>query len=285
LWENGGAIKSVRQSEWLLLYAICRRHHLLDAPKTFPIELATLQETEEQRTVALSSGITDLIEKNGFKINKLKTRLLSRSDRQDVTGLTVNRFVNVNRGYIRNIRGAIHAWQKYGFDQAQQKFETAYSGARRGQLDRTLYGRIQFVGAVRGWDDPLYIKLRDKFNDLGSSNKIPVRTTSWERTAELAIWVIEDSESDIQGTAFFLEAHGIITCARCVGTKPYIYHPNALTEKFPLTLKAKHSVVDLAALEIAEGSPTYAELPPQAFQSTMQPGEAVKTQDMHRARN
>ena len=41
--------------------------------------------------MALSSGITDLIEKNGFKINKLKTRLLSRSDRQDVTGLTVNR--------------------------------------------------------------------------------------------------------------------------------------------------------------------------------------------------
>jgi V8-like Glu-specific endopeptidase len=38
-------------------------------------------------------------------------------------------------------------------------------------------------------------------------------------------------------------------------------------------------VIDLAVLEIAEGltcSPTYAELPPQAFQSTMQRGEAVK---------
>jgi RNA-directed DNA polymerase len=159
-------------------------------PRIFPIELATLEETEERRTVVLSSGIADLIEKNGFKINKSKTRLLSRSDRQDVTGLTVNRFVNVNRRYIRNIRGAIHAWQKYGFDQAQQQFKTAYSGARAGQLDRTLYGRIQFVGSVRGWDDPLYIKLRDQFNDLGSSNKIPVRTISWERIAELAIWVI-----------------------------------------------------------------------------------------------
>jgi S1-C subfamily serine protease len=244
--------------------------------RIFPTELATLGETEEQRTVVPSSGLTDLIEKNGFKINKSKTRLLSRSDRQDVTGLTVNRFVNVDRRYIRNIRGAIHAWQTHGFDQAQQKFKTTYGGVKGGQLDRTLYGRIQFVGSVRGWDDPLYIRLRDQFNDLDSSNKIPIKTITWERIAELAVWVIEDFESEIQGTAFFLEGHGVITCAHCVGTKPFIYHPNAPTEKFPLTLKAKHGVIDLAVLEVAEGSPTYAELTPQAFQSTLQRGEAVK---------
>jgi RNA-directed DNA polymerase len=63
--------------------------------RVFPIELASLEETEEQRTVALSSALTELIEKNGFRINKSKTRLLSHSDRQEVTGLTVNRFIGI----------------------------------------------------------------------------------------------------------------------------------------------------------------------------------------------
>jgi RNA-directed DNA polymerase len=244
--------------------------------RIFPTELAALDEFEEKRTVILSSGITELIEKNGFKINESKTRLLSRSDRQDVTGLTVNRFVNVNRRYVRNIRGSINAWRKFGFDQAQEKFKAAYGGANGGQLNRTLHGRIQFVGSVRGWDDPLYIKLRDQFNDLNPPNKIPIKAIDWERIAELAIWVIEDFESHIQGTAFFLEGYGVVTCAHCVGAKPYIYHPNAPTQKYPLTVKSTHDVIDLAILEVAEGSPGYAELSPQAFQSTLQRGEAVK---------
>jgi hypothetical protein len=99
-------------------------------------------------------------------------------------------------------------------------------------LPRTLFGRIQFVGSVRGWDDLLYAKLRDQFNELESTHKIPVKTTNWEHTAELAVWVIEDHNSEIQGTAFFLEGHGIITCAHCVGDNPFIYHPSDPTKKF-----------------------------------------------------
>jgi RNA-directed DNA polymerase len=102
--------------------------------RIFPTELASLEETDETRVVTLPSVLTDLIEKNGFKINKSKTRLLSRADRQDVTGLTVNRFVNVNRRYIRNVRGALHAWRKYGLELAQQKFREAYGGEQSGNF-------------------------------------------------------------------------------------------------------------------------------------------------------
>jgi RNA-directed DNA polymerase len=243
----------------------------------FPSELATLRETDEERTVEVSSGLAEIIEaNNGFKINKSKTRLLSRSDRQEVTGLTVNRFVNVNRRYIRNVRGAINAWRKYGLDRAQEKFTAVYSGQRAAQLDRALFGRIQFVGSIRGWDDPLYINLRNQFNDLNPSKKIPVKTIDWERAAELATWVIEDLETEIQGTAFFLEGYGIVTCAHCVGSKPFIYHPSAPAKKFPLSLVARHDVIDLAVLDIQAGTPIHAELLPQTFQSTLQRGEAVK---------
>jgi RNA-directed DNA polymerase len=244
--------------------------------RVFPTELAYLEEVEDKRSVRLSTALNDLIEKNGFKVKQSKTRLLSRSDRQNVTGLTVNRFVNVDRRYIRNLRAALHAWRKHGFNQAQAKFRDTYSTGRDGNLDRTLFGRIQFVGSVRGWDDSLYAKLRDEYNDLDSSLKIPVKTVPWERRAELAIWVIEDIETEIQGTAFFLEGYGIITCAHCVGTKPFIYHPTEPTKKFPLALKATNDAIDLAILEIENEMPTHTDLSPQTFQSTLQRGEAVK---------
>ena len=83
------------------------------------------------------------------------------------------------------------------------------AAVRGGQLARALFGRIQFVGSIRGWDDFLYIKLRDQYNDLKPADRIPVRAMGWEQVAELAVWVIEDLETEIQGTAFFLEGLGI----------------------------------------------------------------------------
>ena len=247
--------------------------------RVFPAELAIFEKTEDKTNVILSDALTNVIKDNGFKINASKTRLLSRSDRQDVTGLTVNRFVNVERRYIRNIRGALHAWRKYGYSQAQSKFRETYCRKNKvtlASLDRAMFGRIQFVGSIRGWDDEVYVKLRDQFNDLDSFLKIPEKTTSWERRAELGIWVIEDADTEIQGTAFFLEGYGIVTCAHCVGSKPYIFHPSDVTKKYPLVLKARNSDIDLAILEIQEGAPVHTELQAQTFQSTLQRGESVK---------
>ena len=91
--------------------------------RIFPTELAFLEAIDGKRTVVLSPTLTDQIKNNGFEINNSKTRLLSRSDRQEVTGLTVNRFVNVGGcKYVRNLRGAIHARRKFGFVKAQEKF-------------------------------------------------------------------------------------------------------------------------------------------------------------------
>jgi len=220
----------------------------------FPDGIASI-ERGETREIVLGRDLLSIIEGNGFRINDRKTRLLSRSDRQDVTGLVTNKFPNVSRKYIRNLRAALHAWKKYGLEAFQATFVEKYCKDHTANGRFVLQGRIQFVGQIRGFDDPVYVALRDKFNALESERKIPIHQGTWEYKLNNAIWVIEDADkkSTMQGTAFFAEGLGIITCAHCVGKKPFIYLPGAPAKRYPLKQVASEKTVDLAILELEGG--------------------------------
>ncbi|MBE9053220.1 RNA-directed DNA polymerase [Nostocales cyanobacterium LEGE 11386] len=126
--------------------------------------------------VVLGNELRSIIENNGFQINNSKVRLAYRTQRQEVTGLVVNQGVNVNRKYIRNVYGALHAWEKYGLEEAVKIYISKYAKqpVSPGQkyikdypyyLD-SLRGKIEFIGSVRGKDDYLYQKLLNIFNQL-----------------------------------------------------------------------------------------------------------------------
>jgi RNA-directed DNA polymerase len=122
--------------------------------------------------VVLGDELRAIIEANGFKINDAKVRLAHNTQRQEVTGLIVNRTVNINRKYIRNINGALHAWKKYSLREATETYMIKYAKKttlpekNTAQFLDSLRGKIEFVGSVRGKDDKLYLKLLTKFNDL-----------------------------------------------------------------------------------------------------------------------
>lgn len=54
------------------------------------------------------SAIQREIKRAGFTINEKKTRLLFRDSRQEVTGLVVNKKLNVNKQYIKDTRAMAH---------------------------------------------------------------------------------------------------------------------------------------------------------------------------------
>lgn len=58
--------------------------------------------------------LTKLINESGFEINKEKTRLQYYYSRQEVTGLTVNKKVNVNKQFIKLTRAMAHELYKTG---------------------------------------------------------------------------------------------------------------------------------------------------------------------------
>lgn len=132
---------------------------------------------------ALGNELISIIERHNFRINPTKTRMSTRRRRMDVTGIVINEFPNVKRVFIDRIRGALHAWHKHGYDNAQAAWEKrVVDGAaltyekrpwkrqtrlgRAPELKNVLWGKLLFVRMVRGASDAIYTRLAEKYNRL-----------------------------------------------------------------------------------------------------------------------
>jgi len=109
-----------------------------------------------------------IIENERFKINDKKTRLLSRKQRQEVTGVTVNTKVNVTRKYTKQIRTIIHNWEKSGYDSAYTIFMDKYgiintNSGHIPKLENVVEGKLRYMGMVKGFNDSTYLKLLSRF--------------------------------------------------------------------------------------------------------------------------
>ena len=201
----------------------------------------------------LSPELISIIKANGFEINVKKTRLYPKEWRQEVTGLVVNEKPNVRRSYIRNIRATLHAIEKFGPDGAQREFEKKFGG--KVDLSYRLAGQISFVGQIRGRNDDLYKKLVARFNSAKLSIKLRSNLTPQE-LAESSVWVLEgdtkDGKDTDQGTAFFIEKFGLVTCQHCIKDSMYIYHSRTAQKRFPVTVEKIDNDLDLAILSIPE---------------------------------
>jgi len=99
--------------------------------KNFPADLAYIVNEGEAEKVVLGDRLLGIIRENGFSVNEKKTRLQTRGNHQEVTGLTTNQFPNVNRRFVRQVRAMLHAWAKFGLESAQKEFEEKYNHKAR----------------------------------------------------------------------------------------------------------------------------------------------------------
>lgn len=125
--------------------------------------------------IAATAGddLTNVIHENGFKINPMKTRLRPKTKRQEVTGLTVNKFPNVTRRYVRQVRAILHAWSKYGEDSTATNYFDHHAPLKyqardvhRPQFRRVIGGKIEFIGMVKGKMSPVYLGLLRAFQAM-----------------------------------------------------------------------------------------------------------------------
>ncbi len=123
--------------------------------KTFPSAIASITDGDP-RTVILSKAIRKRIDRAGFRLNDAKTRLLPRTTRQVVTGLTVNRKVNVTSTYYRTARAVCHRLFTQGtcsFPGAMTPMHAPDSEEEvRDPLER-INGILQFVYWTREQND------------------------------------------------------------------------------------------------------------------------------------
>ena len=126
--------------------------------------------------------IQRIIGDQGFHIKESKTRLQKEGYRQEVTGLLVNEKVNVQKRYIKQLRMWIYYWENYGYEKAESLFRQDYV-ADKGHTKKglpnmlnVLKGKLDYLKMVKGEDNTLYLKLRERvdrlFGNIDPVNKI-----------------------------------------------------------------------------------------------------------------
>lgn len=185
-------------------------------------------------TLNASEELVRIIEKNGFFINDKKVRIQTSFERQVVTGLKVNKKVNVDRRYIRTTRAMIFSLSK-NIEEANEVFKVKYpDGASR--MEFMVAGRVNFIGMVKGIDSTVYQCLAKKFNNLPLEFRLPIKPKhkktdlenklhfyGYENRSRLnrCVWVvsfkdvegIKEGFNNTQATAFMIDGQRVITAS------------------------------------------------------------------------
>lgn len=117
--------------------------------KVFPSEIASQSDTDPNLWVP-GDELQRLIAHAGFLINNRKTHMQYRTSRQNVTGLVVNRRINVRQEYRHDIRAMVHRLLNTGGFNIYGKVEK--SGVltlekRPGKLNE-LHGMLGFIDNI-----------------------------------------------------------------------------------------------------------------------------------------
>jgi RNA-directed DNA polymerase len=128
----------------------------------FPGALAFF--SDEINEWLIGQELRDIIQNNGFLINQKKVRLATREEHQQVTGITVNRKLNLRRTYIKQVRAMLYSWETKGLKEAEDLFHEKFDIKHREagvkpSFKRVVKGRIDFIGSVKGKSDPVYRRL------------------------------------------------------------------------------------------------------------------------------
>lgn len=142
----------------------------------------------------LGEKLKNIITENGFEINPAKTRFASKNSRQEVTGLTVNEKLNISRKYILQIRAMIHALQKHGEASAEKHFNDKWDRKDRCTKQpvcfrKVLLGKLEFIRSVKGENDLVYIKYRNRFAKLCPDVVTPKSLTAIQTRNEVTLYM------------------------------------------------------------------------------------------------
>lgn len=131
----------------------------------FPLNLA--EELNSKYTLA--KPLINIIKKNGFHINPSKTRLTINTNQQKVTGLVVNKKVNISSNYYRSTRSMVHSYCKTG-----KFYKSNFHSKPNISSPNSLSGITNHIFNIRKLEY-LHSKSFRKFSELDSLEKLIIR--------------------------------------------------------------------------------------------------------------
>ncbi|MEQ8314875.1 MAG: retron Ec67 family RNA-directed DNA polymerase/endonuclease [Gammaproteobacteria bacterium] len=146
--------------------------------KNFPTELAHPTKLVPELVVP-GKSLTSEIAGAGFKVNMNKTRLQSHIQRQDVTGLIVNRKINTRSEYWRETRAQVHSLITTDSFRIYDLAEGNYRAGRAAELQ----GRLSHIFYVDSFNRKLNDELiRRKNQKPKNDHSLIEKLTSREQT-------------------------------------------------------------------------------------------------------
>lgn len=143
-----------------------------------------------------------IIHKNKLQINPKKTRLQKKSERQEVTGITVNEKLNTTRKYVKQIRMWIYLIEKYGVEKAETIFRKDYIKEKghikynQNPMFSVIGGKLLYLKMVKSQEDSTYQKLAQRFDKICGFN-VDAILDVWEKEGkEKAMEVFEATKSE-----------------------------------------------------------------------------------------
>lgn len=228
---------------------------------TMPPALAAFAQDGEEMRVEVGEALARAIASSGFAVNPTKVRLQTRHTRQTVTGLNVNEKPNVSRLRVRQLRAMLHAWEKFGIEQATVHHFLQHRGLKRlpnhpaRAYRNVVYGQLAFLKMVRGADDPVFLNhaakilkldpnpsrfLRqmvfgaddyDVFLSHASEDKDEIARPIFEACQKLGLKVFLDEAHIGWGQSFTTKINTALGSARTVLA---IVSPTSVTKEWPV---------------------------------------------------
>ncbi|MGA0572071.1 retron Ec67 family RNA-directed DNA polymerase/endonuclease [Variovorax sp. VNK109] len=115
----------------------------------FPMKVAV--QAEEMHKWIPGSSLERLVKQAGFEFNPKKTRMQYRDSRQEVTGLTVNRKVNVPTPYRRTVRAIVHTALRTGKFSLPSDVDEEPSGGQ--ERNAKVIGMLAYIDQVDRFND------------------------------------------------------------------------------------------------------------------------------------
>ncbi len=118
--------------------------------RDFPLALVDNSSSEGCHVWVLGNKLEKAITKAGFTVNPKKTRLQYLESRQEVTGLVVNRRVNVTREYRKKVRAMVHSLVSTGAFHLDAAGTARVANKQTKAVDplRQLQGMLGFIDWV-----------------------------------------------------------------------------------------------------------------------------------------
>jgi RNA-directed DNA polymerase len=152
-----------------LLSAVAKRFNLTYSRYADDITFSSMHDVYQKEGNFLNE-LERIITEQGFRIKKSKTRLQKKWDRQEVTGLIVNKKVNLRKKFIKDLRMWLYYWENYGVDRANTYFKLKYKKDIEfiekdvPDIISVLDGKLNYLKMVLGGDNLNYIKLKTRFD-------------------------------------------------------------------------------------------------------------------------